>query len=69
VLLFSYRGSGQKRWKLAEIQLRRLRKPGRGRAVRFLSATKGVGRVGLIGYSAGAVSPFSVLRATPRSGR
>jgi len=66
VLLFSYRGSGQSdgnwlRFSYGDAESRDV-----DAAVRFLSEIKGVGRVGAIGYSAGAVSVILSAARNPQ---
>jgi len=66
VLLFSYRGSGQSdgnwlRFSYGDAESRDV-----DAAVRFLSEVKGVGRVGAIGYSAGAVSVILSAARNPQ---
>ncbi len=68
VLLFSYRGSGQSdgnwlRFSYGDAESRDV-----DAAVRFLSETKGVSRVGAIGYSAGAVSAILSAARNPQIG-
>ena len=66
VLLFSYRGSGRSDGNWLGFSYGDAESRDVDAAVRFLSETKGVGRVGAIGYSAGAVSVILSAARNPQ---
>ena len=68
VLLFSYRGHGRSEGRRGAFTYGSAESQDLDAAVRFLSETKGVQRVGVIGHSAGAVAAILSAARNPRIG-
>ena len=68
VLLFSYRGQGQSEGKRGAFTYGQAESRDVDAAVRFLHVARGIGHVGVIGHSAGAVSAILSAARTPQVG-
>jgi uncharacterized protein len=68
ILLFSYRGQGRSEGKKGAFTYGQAESRDVDAAVRFLHEVKGIGRVGLIGHSAGAASAVLSAARTPEVG-